>query len=124
MHKNEAVEACKQHMNKYVLVHTKDGSQYDGIVESMDDEHVYLAVPVGSPEPMPAQMRALPVPYGYGAFPPGVGYGYPGWGYPGPGYPGFGYPGFGYPGFGYGGRFRRLAIPLAALAAISLLPYF
>ncbi|TLS50335.1 hypothetical protein FE782_20110 [Paenibacillus antri] len=112
MHKHEAIEICKQHMHKYVLIHTTDGMQYDGIVESMDDEYVYLAVPVGSTELMPPQARALPGYYGYG---PGYGYGYPGY------YPGYGY---GYPGYGYGGRFRRLALPLAALAAISLLPYF
>ncbi|WP_309123040.1 hypothetical protein [Paenibacillus sp.] len=112
MHAHEAMEICKQHMHKYVLIHTTDGMQYDGIVESMDDEYVYLAVPVGTTELMPPQVRGLPGYYGYG---PGYGYGYPGY------YPGYGY---GYPGYGYGGRFRRLALPLAALAAISLLPYF
>jgi hypothetical protein len=114
MHKHEVIEICKQHMHKYVLIHTTDGMQYDGIVESMDDDYVYLAVPVGTQELMPPQVRALPGYYGYG---PGYGYGYPGY----PAYPGYGY---GYPGYGYGGRFRRLALPLAALAAISLLPYF
>lgn len=116
MHKQEAVDVCKQHMNKYVLIHTADGMQYDGIVESLDDEYVYLAVPVGAAELVPPQARAWP----------GYGYGYGGYPYGGAGfgYPGYGYPGFGYPGYGYGRRFRRLALPLAALTAISLLPYF
>jgi len=117
MHKHEASELCKQHMNKYVLIHTTDGMQYDGIIESIDEEYVYLAVPVGTSELMPPQTRALlPGYYGYGAAPYYYGYGYPAY------YPG--YYGYGYPGYGYGGRFRRLALPLAALAAISLLPYF
>ncbi|HZG55854.1 hypothetical protein [Paenibacillus sp.] len=117
MHKHEAIEICKQHIHKYVLIHTTDGMQYDGIVESLDDEYVYLAVPVGAAELAPPQARALPGYYGYG--------GYPGYAY-GPGVAGYGYPGYGYgyPAYGYGGRFRRLALPLAALAAISLLPYF
>jgi hypothetical protein len=123
MHKHEAVDVCKQHMHKYVLIHTTDGMQYDGIVESLDDDYVYLAVPVGPAELVPPQTRALPGYYGYGGYPyggAGYGYGYPGYG----GYGGYGgYPGYGY-GYGYGGRFRRLALPLAALTAISLLPYF
>jgi hypothetical protein len=116
MHKHEAVDVCKKHMHKYVLIHTTDGMQYDGIVESVDDDYVFLAVPVGAAELAPPQARALTGYYGYGGYPyggAGYGYGYPGYGY--------GYPGYGY---GYGGRFRRLALPLAALAAISLLPYF
>lgn len=105
MHKQDAIEMCKQHMHKYVLIHTSDGMQYDGIVVDLDDEHVILAVPVGAAELTPPQVRAF--------------YGYPGYGFPGYG---FGYPYYGP--YGYGGRFRRLALPLAALTAISLLPYF
>jgi hypothetical protein len=118
VHKHEAVDVCKQHMHKYVMIHTTDGMQYDGIVESTDDDYVYLAVPVGATELAPPQMRALTGYGGYG--------GYGGYPYGGAGY-GYGYPGYGaggYPGYGYGGRFRRLALPLAALTAISLLPYF
>lgn len=110
--KTEMAEMCKKHMNKYVLVHTTDGLQYDGIVESIDDEYVYLAVPVGNTDLIPPQTRVFPGYYGYGGYPYGPG-AYGGYSY--------GYPGYGY---GYGGRFRRLALPLAALAAISLLPYF
>ncbi|MCI3919690.1 hypothetical protein MO973_05520 [Paenibacillus sp. TRM 82003] len=124
MHKHEVVDVCKQHMNKYVLIHTNDGMQYDGIIESHDEEYVYLAVPVGAAELVPPQARALSGYYGYGGYPyGGAGYGY-GAGYPGYGYGYGGYGGYGYPGYGYGRRFRRLALPLAALTAISLLPYF
>jgi len=110
MHKHEAKLLCEQHIHKYVLVQTTDGMHFDGIVESLDDDYVYLAVPVGAAELTPPQARGLTGLYGYGGAP---WYGYPPYGY--------GYP---YPHYGYGGRFRRLALPLAALAAISLLPYF
>ncbi|HZG84697.1 hypothetical protein [Paenibacillus sp.] len=103
MHKHEAVELCKQHMHKYVLIHTTDGLHYDGIITGIDEEHVILAVPAGAADAMMPQARALTGYYGY---------------------PHYGYPYYGYPYYGYGGRFRRLALPLAALAAISLLPYF
>lgn len=111
MHKTEAMELCKKHMHKYVLIHTTDGMQYDGIIAHIDDEYVHLAVPAGAGDFAQQDARVF------------VGTpGYPGYGYPGYGYPGYGY---GYPGYGYGGgRFRRLVLPLAALAAISLLPYF
>ena len=111
MHKHEALEVCKQHMHKYVLIHTADGMHYDGIVESIDEEYVYLAVPVGAAEQPQFTQQMVRGPVYYGGY-PGVA-------------PAYGYPGYyGYPPYGYGGRFRRLALPLAALAAISLLPYF
>ncbi|SET14941.1 hypothetical protein SAMN05216389_10653 [Oceanobacillus limi] len=47
----------------------------------------------------------------------GFGYGFPGYGFPGYG---FGYPGY----FGPGRRFRRLVLPLAALTALSVLPWY
>jgi len=103
MHKHEAMELCKQHIHKYVLIHTTDGLHYDGIIAGIDEEHVILAVPAGPADAMMPQARALTGYYGY---------------------PHYGYPYYGYPYYGYGGRFRRLALPLAALAAISLLPYF
>ena len=85
---------CESHMHRYVEVQAADGFCYDGIVEHVDDEWLCLAVP-GSVEPM------------RGFFPP-------------PFYPPFG-----------GGffpcrprRFNRLILPLAGLAAISLLPYY
>ncbi|WP_163972037.1 hypothetical protein [Oceanobacillus halotolerans] len=104
-------DLCKSHMHSYVLIETVDGNSVDGIITGLDDENVYMAVPL---EPHEQQMA------------PAVGfagrqfYGYPGYG----GYPG--YPGFGgYP--GYGGprrRFRRLILPLTALAALTALPWY
>ena len=126
MHKEEALELCKKHMHKYVLIHTTDGMQYDGIIAHIDDEYVHLAVPVGAGDfagqGMQGMQTAQPMQSVQGMQGMRAFVGYPGtYGYPGYGYPGYGY---GYPAYGYGGRFRRLVLPLAALAAISLLPYF
>lgn len=100
-------------MYRYVLVQTSDNQYYDGIVESVDDNHLYLAVPVGGE--MEREESNDERVFG------GVGYG------PGFGYPGYGYPGYGFPGYGYyrpRRRFQRLVLPLTALAALSLLPYY
>jgi hypothetical protein len=105
--KMDMAELCKKHINKYVLIQTTDGMQYDGIVADVDGEHVVLAVPAGGADFVPPHARAFA---GFGGYPYG-------WGVP------FGYGPYFYP-YGYGGRFRRLVLPLAALAAISLLPYF
>ncbi|MDI4646629.1 hypothetical protein [Cohnella hashimotonis] len=100
------------HMHRYVEVRDQNGICFDGIVEYIDEETLCLAVP-GAVEDR--------------AFGPGGG---PGFG-PGAG-PGFG-PGFGPgpgPGFGPGPlpfrprRFTRLALPLYALTALTLLPYY
>ncbi|WP_249870128.1 hypothetical protein [Oceanobacillus saliphilus] len=101
-------ELCKNHMHSYVLAQTTDGEQFDGIITGLDDEYVYFAVPLDSPESGEqdyGDMRA---------------FGYPGYGYPGYGFPGYGYPPFGRP----RRRFRRLVLPLAALAALSILPWY
>ena len=117
-------DLCKQHMHSYVLAETHDGSKIDGIITGVDDEYVYMAVPIESqtghnhwesPSPSPNQY------YDWNR------YGYPGAGYPaGPGFGGYGgYGGAGYgAGFGRPGRFRRLVLPLAALTALSLLPWY
>ena len=125
---------CEDHLNKYVLVKTKDDQQFEGIVEHVDKESVYLAVVV-------TQIT------GYGAppqGPSGFGYGFEGSkeddervfapGVAGvPAYGGFGgYPAYGYGGYAPYGRypyyrpspFRRLILPLAALTAISVLPFY
>ncbi|RXJ00020.1 hypothetical protein DS745_13430 [Anaerobacillus alkaliphilus] len=113
-------DICKNHMHRYVLVQTAGQQAYDGIVENVDDTNLYLAVPVG--ESMQREGESEDRLVG------GVGFGYPGFGYPGFGYPGFGYPGYGYPGFGYPysprRRFQRLILPLAAITALSLIPYY
>lgn len=101
----QAKSVCKKHINRYVEIQMKDGKTYDGIVESVDDQNVYLAVPRGESPRMSNEERQF------------------GFGYPLYGYGGFGYPWYpGYP-FGYG-RFYRLALPLALLAGLSLLPYY
>ncbi|MEN1970326.1 hypothetical protein WMZ97_19915 [Lentibacillus sp. N15] len=117
-------ETCKQHMHSYVLAEMVDGSKVDGIVTGLDEEYVYLAVPLAQHEQDMHQMHEhqqnRQVGFGYGQ--PG-GFGYPGGGF---GYPG----GYGYPGGGYGypggprRRFRRLILPLAGLTALSLLPWY
>lgn len=102
MKNQEAHEICKKHMYRYVSVTLTGGAVYDGIVENVDDDNLYLAVPIGEMDQ--EQMRAF-LPYGYP---------YPHYGYP---YP---YPGYGFP----RRRFRRQILPLAALLALSLLPYY
>lgn len=122
-------KTCMDHIHRYVLLKTIDGKSFDGIVEHVDDTNVYIAVPSGMPvreggsheEEMSRNQDSADervfypgignIP-GYGGFP----YGYPGYGY---------WYGYGYPGYGYApGRFQRLVLPLTALAALSLLPYY
>lgn len=89
-------DMCKSHMHSYVLAQTSDGSQFDGIITGLDDEYVYFAVPLDNNEHMHHQDDSR--------F--------------------FGYPGYG---FGYGfppRRFRRIILPLAALTALTLLPWY
>ncbi|MEI3604909.1 hypothetical protein SPD48_04335 [Pseudogracilibacillus sp. SE30717A] len=96
-------EMCKQHMHSYVLVETTDGVKTDGIITGLDEENVYLAVPMSQNSPAaPGDPNVNPNQFGR---------------YPFPGYgPGFGF----YP----PRRFRRLVIPLTFLAALSLLPWY
>jgi hypothetical protein len=95
MMKHEAHSLCKEHMNRFVRVQMQDGAVYDGVIENVDEEYVYMACPVRADE---EDARYLPY--------PGVGYG-------------FGYPyGYHYP------RYRRYGLPLAGLLALSLLPYW
>ncbi|GGM24993.1 hypothetical protein GCM10011351_08360 [Paraliobacillus quinghaiensis] len=94
-------EVCKNHMHSYVLLEVTDGSVIDGIIIDVDENNVHLAIPNVSG--METNERFVPYGgYPYGPVPP---YGY--------------YP---YP---YGGpvRFRRLVLPLAALTALSVLPW-
>lgn len=113
-------DICKEHMHAYVLAEMTDGTQVDGIITGLDENHVYFAVPMGCSDGHDGQERQFG----------GYGYGYPGYGGYGGFDPGYGYGGYGGfdPGFGYGAypgqRFRRLVLPLAAIAAISLLPWY
>nr|WP_226037713.1 hypothetical protein [Aquibacillus saliphilus] len=94
-------DLCQKHIHSYVVVDTVDGTQIDGIITGVDEEYVYMAVPIDHSR---SNERIFPV--------PGYGYGY--------GFPGYGYPGYVPP----VGRFRRLVLPLAALTALSLLPWY
>lgn len=107
-------DLCKQHMHSYVLAETHDGSKLDGIITGLDDEYVYMAIPLEHHE---SQGAMMPNNYNHERQ---FGYGYPGYGYSGYGYPGYGYEGYGYP----KRRFRRLVLPLAALTALSILPWY
>lgn len=123
---NNMYDVCKNHMHRYVMVQTADQQSFDGIVENVDETNLYLAVPAGETMQRDGENEDRlvgGVGLGYGA-----GVGFPGYGFPGYGFPGYGYPGFGYPGYGYPfrprRRFQRLVLPLAAITALSLLPYY
>lgn len=108
-------ELCKNHMHSYVLVEMNDGAKLDGIITGLDDEYVYVAVPIEPKDVSPANdcsANSYHRQFGYG------------------GYGGYGsYGGYG-PGYGYGyharppRRFNRLILPLAALTALSILPWY
>jgi hypothetical protein len=104
LEKEQAYLLCKQHIHRYVVIQVADGSSHDGIVENVDEEILYLAVPMGGTE---AESTRAFLPYGYPSYGYGYGYGYP---YPGPFYP--------------RRRFYRRAFPLAGLLGLSLLPYY
>jgi small nuclear ribonucleoprotein (snRNP)-like protein len=108
MHTANMYHVCAQHMNKRVKAELADGKVYEGIIENVDDQNVYLIIEINinftrNEEVEEEEDRAW-------------GYGYPPY-YYGYGYPHYGYPYYGYPGYGYG----RLILPLAALTALSLL---
>ena len=85
---------CESHMHRYVDVRTVDGCCYDGIVEHVDEEWICLAVP-GVAEDLRGFFPQPPLYPPYGPF------------------------------FPYRPRrFNRLVLPLAALTALSLLPYY
>ncbi|WP_430787689.1 hypothetical protein VBD025_17125 [Virgibacillus flavescens] len=107
---NHIYDMCKNHMHAYVLAETHDGNKFDGIITGLDDEFVYFAVPTDNQEGHGMQ-EDRQFGFGYGG-------GYPGYGYPGYGH-GYGY-GYGYP----RRRFNRLILPLAALTALSVLPWY
>src|SRR5690625_5300494 len=101
---NSIYELCKDHMHAYVLAEMVDGTTIDGIITGLDEEYVYFAVPIDYQDD----------PFHHSDFTQRQFWG--------------GYPGYGYPGFGYSGhprrRFRRLILPLTALAALSILPWY
>lgn len=116
---SQIYDTCKNHMHAYVLIETTDGKKHDGIITGLDEQHVYLAVPIGEYRDEERQYKHGPSygSYGPGGYGPGGYYGYGGYGGPG----GFG-GGFG--GFFPPRRFERLVLPLTALAALTLLPWY
>ena len=130
---NHIYDLCKQHMHQHVLLQTTAGEQIAGVITNLDDENVYLTVPTRSDDSYDETRQYNP----YGGRPqypprprPPYGPGYPPYS-PGPGpgprppyggYPPY-YPSNPYPPYGPGPRPNQLIIPLAALTAISLLPF-
>lgn len=116
MHKHQAFSLCQNYVNQHVELTTKDGKVYRGFIESVDYDHVYLAVPRNSPQRQMEESRSGgDRQFGLGY--PGYGYGYPPYGY---GYD-YAYPSYDIgPGLYPRRRFRRLAIPLAFLGGIAL----
>lgn len=108
---NHIYDLCEDHMHAYVLAEMVDGSKVDGIITGLDDENVYFAIPINS-EIDNMRLTGEEEERQYGGW-QGGGYNY--------GYPGYGY---GFQGYGFRPRFRRLILPLTALAAISLLPWY
>ncbi|ALS27291.1 hypothetical protein IJ21_18900 [Paenibacillus sp. 32O-W] len=112
---------CHEYRHRYVLLRTKDGWCIDGIIESVDDQFVRLAVPTGGGYVAVHGNDGRDV-YGPDVY-DGAGYGpdyrayvpYWGWGSPYGLYPYPYYP---------RGRFYPVVFPLAALLALSLLPFF
>ncbi|GAA0593092.1 hypothetical protein GCM10009001_06500 [Virgibacillus siamensis] len=101
-HYQHIYDQCKDHMHSYVLVELNDGSSFDGIVTGLDNEYVYFAVPLEQDNGMPHGQHHRQ--FGWGG-----GYN-----------PGF----YGYGGYHRPRRFRRLILPLAALTALSVLPWY
>ncbi|QHE51020.1 hypothetical protein [Pontibacillus sp. HMF3514] len=86
--KNDMKDQLNGYKHYFIILEMKDGQQYEGIVEDIDAENVYVLMPVGDEDDdeSPDQRQ-----WGYGG---GFGPGY-GWG--------GGYGG----GYGYPRRFRR-----------------
>lgn len=107
-HKQHMYSLCQQYKHQPVQVQTTDYQVYQGIIEEVDDNNVYLIVPEGANGWMGDNMRQFGG-YGYNPYqynPYSYSYSY--------------YPYYAYNPYSY----RRVILPLAALAAISLLPYF
>jgi small nuclear ribonucleoprotein (snRNP)-like protein len=92
---------CKRYMYHHVVLTTQDGSSFDGIIEGVDDNGVSVLVGEDVMEQERDDLEDQRF-YGYG------GYG--------------DYGGYGRPRRRFR-RFRRQFFPIAALAALSLLPY-
>ncbi|GGH88707.1 hypothetical protein JOD43_000732 [Pullulanibacillus pueri] len=147
----QPIDEWVNHLNKPVKVDLHDGKTYEGIMEHLDQDNIYLLIQI-SPNTAGNEQYSRSFGYGgagypgtgygagYGGYPgqgygaqhggypgggygPGYGAGYPGVGY-GPGYGGGYHPGYGpgYPGYGAPGAYvGRLILPLAALTGLAAL---
>ncbi|KPH79166.1 MULTISPECIES: hypothetical protein [Bacillaceae] len=139
-------DLCKQHMHSYVLVETNDNQKFDGILTGLDEEYAYFAIPIEQGNM--GQMADYP--HHQHQHQPGMMGNMQGYST----HPGmmnehthgnfrnnsheqmygeqeemrqFGYYGYGFPGYGYPyprRRFSRLVLPLAALVALTALPWY
>ncbi len=91
---------CKQHRWQYVQLMTNDGMVYEGMIENVDRDHVYLLVPMDEMRSEDDMSDDYDQSSDTRQF----------------------FPGFGFGGFGRRRRFRRILIPLIFLAALS--PWF
>ena len=98
-HKEYMKSLCHQYMHQPVTLHTADNQQIQGIIENVDDEYVHMLVPMN----MPMAQTMMP---GQGQMMGST----------------MNRQWFGFPGF-WGPPFGRFFFPLAALSAISLLPF-
>ncbi|WLR51641.1 hypothetical protein LC040_01690 [Bacillus tianshenii] len=95
---------CKKNMLKMMMVQMNDGTMYEGIIEDVDRDYVYMLVPSGEMKPENRELAEEELveedtrQFGLGGFPFGAG-GLGGFG----GYSGYG----GYPFGRYPRRFRR-----------------
>lgn len=133
-HFNKMYEDCVALKKKKVKIVTVDKKEYIGVIEEVDNNHVYLNLDDGyeyEPGYRFGGFAGYGSGFGYGGgygagYGPGAGYGYgPGYGAGfGPGYGagfGAGYgPGYG-AGFGpgFGGGIGSVILPLATIAAAS-----
>src|SRR5690625_5182680 len=88
-------DTCKRHLHSYVLIETTDGFKTDGILTGLDDKNVYLAVPIGEQKGLEKKNKKPNVMQQFNHRP--------------------NFP---------PRRFRRIIIPLALLATLTLLPWY
>ena len=112
-HKHHMHSLCQQYMHQPVMLQTQDHQVYQGMIAGVDNDNVYLMVPTDATDNsmyMRNDHANQTRQFGYGGFGYNPYYSY------NPYY----YPYYPYPRPG----FQRLILPLAALTAISLLPYY
>lgn len=67
---NQMYDMCKKYHHHFVQIEGTDGNVYDGIIDGLDKNHVYLLVPSGETEAQEDMNRQFNPYFGYG-------YGYP-----------------------------------------------